>query len=327
MADFFNFAKYMTIIDACKNGNSGGLIDIDKNWAVMYHSANANDHINEFTSTTASGSAYTIYLERYEEDSPSSGLISESNNISANSLALNANTYAVFAEADVNKINSIYSNLQSKLLGESSQLKIDEHNRIVYNNFTSHTGEADLGLALSDKQAVAAALQQLDALGIAPDGDYKASVSYVRRYQMDLNSDSFSEPETIEYIVRFYRTYNGIDMLSDQGDGIVVRFDKYGLTNLQYKWRDMQIATDAELMSASAVTSAQAKNMYLAAVEEDTPDRQLASNTGEIAEPVVTQAYLEIDNEMRPVWVCSPDGGYGNHIFIDMQTGEQITVA
>lgn len=327
MDDFFNYAESMSIIDAWKNAHPGGLLNPDKNWAVLYHSANANDRITEFTATTTSGAPYTIYLERFERDDTSLVLSSASNNISANSLALNANTHAVFAEADVSEINSIYTGLQSKLLSENSQLKIDEYNRIIYNNFDSHTGEADLGLALSDKQAVATALQQLDALGIAPDGDYKASVSYVHRYEMDLNSGAVSAPETIEYSVCFNRTYNGIDMLSDQGDGIVVSFDKYGLTNLQYKWRDVQVVTDAELMSASAVTSTQAKNIYLAAVEEDAPDVQVATNTGETLEPVVTQAYLEIDNEVRPVWVCSPEGGYGNHIFIDMQTGEQLTVA
>ena len=323
--DFFNYAEGMSIIDAWKNAHPGGLLNLDKNWAVMYHSANANDRITAFTDTTASGSEYTIYLERFERDDASFVSSSVLNNMSANSLALNANTYAVFAEADVNKINGIYSNLQSKLLGENAQLKIDEYNRIVYNNFEGHTGEADLGLALSDKQAVATALQQLDALGIAPDGDYKASVSYVRRYEMDLNSDVISEPETIEYNVCFYRTYNGIDLLSDQGDGIVVSFDKYGLTNLQYKWRDVQIVTDAELMTANTVTSEQAKSIYLANVEKNAQNNLEETNLEEPQDSIVSLAYLEINGEMRPVWVCSPDGGYGNHIFIDAQSGEQIS--
>lgn len=328
LESFFHNAQYMPIIDAWKSANLGGWPgQVNTNWAIMYHSENASDTLDSFTDSTNSNSPYSIYLERFTYSNTIIPLASASNNVSANALNLNANAYPVFIDADVSEINSIYTALQGKLLVENSQLKIDEHNRIIYNNFDRHTGEANLGFNLSDKQAVAAALQQLDALGIAPDGDYKVSVSYVHRYEMDLNSGAVSAPETIEYSVCFNRTYNGIDMLSDQGDGIVVSFDKYGLTNLQYKWRDVQVVTDAELMSASAVTSTQAKNIYLAAVEEDAPDVQVATNTGETLEPVVTQAYLEIDNEVRPVWVCSPEGGYGNHIFIDMQTGEQLTVA
>lgn len=57
---------------------------------------------------------------------------------------------------------------------------------------------------------------------------------------MDLTGGQIHEPETIEYVVSFYRTYNGIDILSDQEDGILVSFDANGLTELRYLWRDVE---------------------------------------------------------------------------------------
>ena len=322
MNNFLLYAEQMSIIDAWKLVHPSGWLVPDTNWAVMYHQANANDWLNSFTASTTSGSPYTIYLERHERDNASLVVRSDT---SEKNLVINENTYFQFSKADINKTNRIYRNLQNVLLHENAELKIDEYDRIVYNNFNKHTGEANLGLALSDQQAVSTALQYLDILGLAPDGDYKASVSYVRRYEMDVSNNPVSAPETIQYNVCFNRTVNGIDLLSDQGDGIIVSFDKYGITNLQYKWRDVQTVTVAKNAHSDVITSEQAKNIYLAAVEETVQETLGADSIESTQKPIVTLAYAEIDGQIRPVWACSPNGAYGNHIFIDVQTGQQIT--
>ena len=69
-------------------------------------------------------------------------------------------------------------------------------------------------------------------------------------------------------------------------------------------------------MSTSTVTSEQALQIY----------QNTFGSEEQSAEPYVSTAYIQIGSEVRPVWVCSADGNYGNHIMIDMVTGEQITV-
>ena len=324
LEDFFECAEDKTIVEAWKQSHDDFWIwEVATNWAVMYHSANANDCLTSFTESTASGSPYTIYLERYERDDASLVVCSDT---SATNLVIDEGLYFQFAEVDVNKTSTIYRHLQNALILDNAELKIDEYNRIVYNNFNTHTGEANLGFALSDQQAVSTALQYLNTLGLTPDGDYKASVSYARRYEIDVSNNPVSAPETIEYNVCFNRTVNGIDLLSDQGDGIVVSFDKYGITKLQYKWRDVQTVTAAKNVQSGVVTSEQAENIYLAVLKEASQEASVAASIEVTQAPVVTLAYMEIDGQIKTVWACSPNGAYGNHIFIDAQTGQQLVI-
>lgn len=314
---FFEYAKTMTIIDAWKEAHPSGLAVADTNWAVMYHNANAKDRTTSFTESTAVGSEPIIVLERYVAPTASNASTSD---------VISMNSYPLFVDnLDEASANNLYSMVRSKLIiDEDSSLQIDENDRIIYNNYNNHTGEENLGFELSDAQAAAVAVETLGDLGLTPNGEYRTCVSYVRRYTLDPNDGQFINPETIEYTVYFYRTYNGIDLLSDEQDGIVVSFNKYGLTELQYKWRDVQIVADAKLKSTSLVTVEQAKNEYLSIVEERTADVTVNSDNTNTAAPVIKMAYLQVGSEVKPVWVCSSNGNYGDHIFVDMNTGAQI---
>lgn len=79
-------------------------------------------------------------------------------------------------------------------------------------------------------------------------------------------------------------------------------------------------------MSTNAISMDQAKSMYVSAMNLSAQASTTAFNTDNVVDPVIRMAYLQIDGEMRPVWVCASGYGYGNHIFIDMQTGDQIYI-
>ncbi|MBQ3215798.1 MAG: hypothetical protein IJB11_06755, partial [Oscillospiraceae bacterium] len=142
----------------------------------------------------------------------------------------------------------------------------------------------------------------------------------VQRYLITDTSADLADPEDIEYTVCFYRTYNGIDIISDQEDGIVVSFNKYGLTELQYHWRDLQIVR-TQHSKTGVITREQAQRIGRASLYAT--NSAALSSTDEPASNTWL-AYVQVDDEVKCVWVCSTNGGYGNSILIDAITGEQI---
>lgn len=79
-------------------------------------------------------------------------------------------------------------------------------------------------------------------------------------------------------------------------------------------------------MMTDSVTAKQAENLYLSVVGQTNQEDMVNAASQEPSSPIVRMAYLQIGGEMRPVWVCAPDYGYGNHIFIDMYTGERLSI-
>ena len=181
-------------------------------------------------------------------------------------------------------------------------------------------------MTLSDEQVIDIAERKLAELNLSPNGEYRTVLSYVRRYELNESGDEFINPETIEYTVCFYRTFNGVDLLSDKEEGIVVSFNKYGLTELQYKWSNLEVVNSTQLLNSETISQNQAKAVYQSTIVEASNDVTGNSLSTGITEPVIQSAYLQVGDEMKPVWVCSPNGAYGNHVFIDMNTGEQIVL-
>ena len=118
-----------------------------------------------------------------------------------------------------------------------------------------------------------------------------------------------------------------MDLLSDKGEGIVLSFNKYGLTELQYKWSNLQVVNKAQLVTTTAISQEQAKTIYQNAVKKTSDDLADGSTSARIDEPIIRIAYLQVGDEVKPVWVCSSDGSYGDHIFIEMNTGKQLSLS
>lgn len=224
-----------------------------------------------------------------------------------------------YLESDKDAIHQTYSKLQSTLgSDENGSVSIDDNDVIKYRNSEIKSGEDDLGFSLTDDEAVDKALKILGDLGLAPEGSYRARVSSMNRAVLNLDGNQPSSPEAVEYTVMFYQTYNGLDIISDEEDGIIVTFDKFGLTSLNYKWRNMKFIEKSPLTSTELITKEQAEAIYI-----DT--MCLAELYEGPAGPFIDQVYLQTDQEVRIVWVCALNDYYTNALFIDMQTGEPLS--
>lgn len=326
LENFLQNVENTTILNAWKKAHTK-ILDANTNWAMLYNSENANDRIDNFTASSTPGSTYTMYLVRREGDLMFEHADPTTRISTANMNGISDNTFPHFEnDIDIEAINNTYSKLQAALcIDENDSLTIDESHKITYTNLECRLSEDNLGFVLAEDEAIDTALQMLTDLDLAPEGNYRAKVSVVNRYSLVFEESELPAPETIEYMVSFYRTYNGLDVISDEEDGIVVAFDKYGLTALNYKWRDINLVSNNEFTLTKAITEDQAKEIYLNAMNLN--DQYTRTSSGsKFTAPVTRMAYLQIDQEMRLVWVCAPGNGYGNHIFIDAKTGGQLNI-
>lgn len=195
---------------------------------------------------------------------------------------------------------------------------------IVYRAEDRNWGKQGRSYVLSDLEAISVAESLLEEHGLLPNENYRASVSKIQRVKMDLSGEKKNEvPETIEYVVSFYRTYGGIDVLSDQEDGILVSFDTNGLTELRYLWRDVEYASNMQNMKTNFLTILQASKIYQ--TEIMTENQIVVDPNGINMDNVnISIAYLQINGAVRPVYVFSTDMNYTNSVFVDMYTGEML---
>lgn len=46
----------------------------------------------------------------------------------------------------------------------------------------------------------------------------------------------------------------------------------------------------------------------------------------DVSNPTISAAYFQLDGTVKPVWAFSTDSAYANSVFIDMYTGNVLTV-
>lgn len=226
-----------------------------------------------------------------------------------------ANTLPVLVDRALSdtEVQELYETVGTHLsVDENSRLKVSQNGKITYSKWAADS-DGDPAYTLSDDEAVAVAEQTLEKLGLLPTDNYRTAVSKVQQANVNVDSADMSAPKTIEYTVCFYRTYNGMDILSDEDDGILITLNKDGVSRLTYLWRNMQTAKNPHAASTK-LTAQQAQAVY----EQVMTD---ANSAAQIA-PIITAAYLQTDGETRAVWAFSSDVGYVNSVFVDMYTGE-----
>ena len=305
----------MTLIEAWKMVNSP--LIASSNWATIYHSANVSDKFSSFTSTTANGSEYTIYLARNEQFTGELGLQSQTNVIETEAVYGNVIERPVLCNDMVEiKITQTYEKLCSTLgLNDNDRLQMDDVGRISYFKSNVDWGEKDMEYNLSNEQAIELAEKMLLELELLPENGYRACVSRVERLKFDTENSCFGNPEIIEYAVCFYQTYNGKDVLSDQQDGIVIRFNKDGITSFDYLWREMKIASVNQDEKTDMLSQEQVQKIYM----ETSGDSKLETSLE------ITSAYLQIDGQTHLVWAFADSNNYRNSVFIDAYTGEELS--
>lgn len=326
--NFFNFCMYnnYTIVDAWAMAHTSLIGSCG--WAAIYHSANTNDRFQSMSAATANGSPYEIYyVSRHTNESE---IADAAPDISAiQNTVESKNIIPKFSTVTAKDFSSktTYTTLKEKLgVSGNAVLKVENDGRITYSIGQHNWGLRDLNYELSDSEAIAIAEQELDNLGLFPQGTYRTVVSKINRVKMYLSGEKRNDPETVEYTVSFYRTYNGIDVISDQEDGIMVSFNKDGLTDLRYYWRDLAFSTSNRSVANTKTTMQQAHDIYKSAIASGEYISTTKSVEAEAESAIITVAYMQIGDIVKPVWVFSTDNSYTNCIFIDMYTGELLSV-
>jgi len=171
-------------------------------------------------------------------------------------------------------------------------------------------------IQITDEEAIRQAQNYLSELGLLPKDAYRTEVSRVNRSELDLTGDA-SASETLYINVCFYWVFNGVDVMSDQEDGILLSFDAQGIRSLQYFWRTIETTTLSK--DATPISSEDAHRIFL---------EQWDSRHGTCCEPhqnpEIFRAYAQFDGVSRPCWVIAEDKQYTNAWFIDMFTGEVL---
>ena len=219
-------------------------------------------------------------------------------------------TVPVFS-TEVGNVQTQVENIKHKL-SASGSFRIDDKGAISYDRF--ETGE-QLPIQMTDEEATRQATTYLNKLGLLPTDQYRTVVSRVTRSAINLNGEENLPPETVSINVTFYRVFNGIDVISDQEDGILLSFDAQGLCSLQYFWRSVEASEIPE--EATPISAEYAYQIYQ--VQWDTRHGTCCDPS---ERPEIFNAYLHLNGVTRPCWVIAEDNPYINAWFIDMLTGE-----
>lgn len=296
------------------------LLSGSSTWAVLYHSANVSDTLlsmSDADTNIDSESNFQIYYAGRNLGQVTLELQAQNRVDVPDLTSINKNIPKLVSSFSYSRTaTQKYAQLQEKLKStETSILNISEDGRITY-----WVGNKDWGsttrsaFSLTDAEAIAAAEKILAELGLLPKDSYQVRVATIDRIQMNLTGGKQQPPETIEYTVCFYRTFAGIDVITDQEDGIVVGISANGLVELRYFWRDMIVETSDERIAVTAITPAQAQSIC----EKE--------NQMDMKGWYISVAYLQIDESTKPVYVFSTDDCYTNSVYVDIYTGEILTI-
>ena len=336
LEEFFDLCEDgKTLVNAWADCNTViGLGSSD--WAAIYHVENANDRFTNMSSDVPYSSQYTIcYLGRGSRDF---GLIvAGTDTVSATQAkGILQNNIPIFVSTDENiqAAETKFNLLRNKLtVSEGDIFEIDDSGQIKYSVSNRDWGKENLEYDLTNEQVVEIAKRELSKLGLLPQDEYRIGITTKERTFLDITGRTICEPETIEYSVFFYRTYNGVDIISDKEDGILISFDKNGLTELRYLWRDAIIVEKPELAVSSIATSdyltfEQAQKIYNAQWESADQMADAIELDDALTDecPFARMTYLQTENGTRLVWVFSTSENYTNSVCIDARTGEIITM-
>lgn len=294
-------------------------------WAAVYRSEHADDFFTDMSGVYNTSDHEIYYVSRSVGDT---GIDFQANTSHIEEMALqisDGNLPVFVNDATISRSGEgIYSRLQKSLInGRSGILNIEDSGMITYYAEDRNWGYDNLSYTLSDLEAISVAEDILEEQGLLPNGNYRASVSKIQRVKLDLSGGKKNAPETIEYVVSFYRTYNGIDVLSDQEVGILVSFDAKGLTELRYLWRELDCNSDIKNVTTDILTISQASEIFEKEIEAGTSIVVDSAGTSK-HNTYVSIAYMQIEGTVRPVYVFSTDTNYTNSIFVDMHTGEVL---
>ena len=205
--------------------------------------------------------------------------------------------------------------IESKLdMSGNSYLRISDIGALSY---TRIDDGGFYPIQMTDEEALRQAKEYLNDLGLFPKDAHRTYVSRVNRSSLDLTGGGESQSETVIIDVFFYRVFNGVDVLSDEEDGILLSFDANGIRNLSYLWRDIEVSKISK--DAKPISSEEAYQIYL-----DEWETRHGTCCEPCKNPEILSAYIHFNGVSRPCWIISEDKMYTNAWSIDMFTGEVL---
>ena len=132
---------------------------------------------------------------------------------------------------------------------------------------------------------------------------------------LDVYAGTSVNTETVGWTVKFYHTYDGVPVLSDDNEGIVVSLTKDGLRSLEYNWSTI---VPQQKQQDTLKTEDQAKELYLNEMAKD--DMESVKHID------YQQVYFYQSGQTVPFYVFGDNGPFMNPIYINAVTGEILEV-
>lgn len=177
---------------------------------------------------------------------------------------------------------------------DSYSFEIASNGKIEYVNALKEFTASE-PLSISKEDAVNQVVEKLSQLGLMPEEDYIINVSTTIRQVIE-TSDPETYPigveEVMAYDVKLIHTLNNRSVFSNDKEGIYVTVTDNGISNLSYKWTDLEQYKDInsfkseEESNIQSLTGIYAENIYEL---WDTPKQDYNVYTSE--------AYMIDDNE------------------------------
>ncbi|MBM7615443.1 hypothetical protein [Alkaliphilus hydrothermalis] len=347
--------KPETILNSWKNANTS-IVSIT--WASLVHRGNAGDYLPGFwTGLTANTTgAYTFDL--YQKSGTSSAipislvsndfsLASSSNQDLPTSIESEKtkfkllNTYIPnnksLKNLKVSPIDINRSAIAERLIGGTHDLRVErydeEGNHIINNKNKEVKILKNGGLIFRDKSksiedaqkvsfneevAVEKAKQFLKVNGLLPRDAKVKDVYKVTRATMTSDREEFLEEEVMEYSVIFSHYYNGTEISSINGEGIIVEVGESGVNHLQFLWHDLEEFGESRNHINVEVALSKLKNQKN--IKWNLPKEVAISNI----ELVYQSPDINDDNitNFKPAWKIEINNNIP--ILIDAVTGERL---
>lgn len=296
----------------------------NSNWAAIYHLNNANDTFFNFSANTTgcptikyvglSRSAYTITLpSSVQSNSPQSWQDIISEDVNNCKIEFRDTPFSEKESAEIEKRLIDTCDLKD----EEYELSFDEKGNLVFhqNSLDFAAPSNALNCAREYKDVANYAQSFLDELGLLPKESYRMGVNSIERFTMDVLNNSIKDREIIEYIVTFRRMLDGKDIMTADDEGIIVKLNKEGVSDLHYLWRDMDVLKNEEpkeSLSLDTILSSYKKN-----------DR--VGRTPNAQDDVLKRVYYVDEKGTHMVVSIAEDDNYRNSVLVDAVTGTCYT--
>lgn len=297
------------------------------NWAAVFHSANKNDKLFSlpWTANTSKYSTPTIYLYRSDHNFDYEDAEIFSTNASPTYRSVNNKTLSFKSKSDFKATQTLkmipttitthqQEAVRSMLNPQTEDFyQISGGSKIRFSSQSIKLTNDDASMSMSKTEAVSAAKQYLLNMNLLSNEDeYITVVSSAERLLFDMEDGTTSAPETVNYMVSFYQTYNGIPIVNADGPAIRMTLCKDGISIFEYQWQT--ITPDKQMENNPVLLSGE--NAISKYCDEWIPQCQISQDNMSVC---YQQVYVVENGHSKPAYMFETDN---DTILIDAVSGE-----